>query len=250
MLFDWSYSFLLPTIGDPAGFIQPLTRSHIQSNTYTYEEHFKTVRGSLLLSFFRRSCCRFFAIYSSFSNSFFFFFEYSTGFDVISFIIHFVLHCCVVVEFHSSHSFRSTPHFRTVLSKIQQVLTSSVSSFALCCIAVLLSSSTPATVFRHFAANYSSSSFSAAAAACSNSRPHINFYCRNHERVSCDRGRRRRGSDPAPDHASCRRCYGRACRRYRRRRARRSSRPCRHQATNILDNRSQHVVFSGRVFVQ
>ena len=36
------------------------------------------------------------------------FFENSTGCDVISFVVRFVLQCCVVVEFHSSHSYSSS----------------------------------------------------------------------------------------------------------------------------------------------
>ncbi len=45
------------------------------------------------------------SLYSSFSNSFF---ENSTGCGVISFVVRFVLQCCVVVEFHSSHSCSSS----------------------------------------------------------------------------------------------------------------------------------------------
>jgi hypothetical protein len=37
-----------------------------------------------------------------------FFFENSTGCGVISFVVRFVLQCCVVVEFHSSHSYSSS----------------------------------------------------------------------------------------------------------------------------------------------
>jgi hypothetical protein len=44
----------------------------------------------------------------------------------------------------------------------------------------------------------------------------------------------RRGSDSAPDHASCRCCNGRTRRRSRRRRSRRSGRPCRRLAANIF----------------
>jgi hypothetical protein len=71
--------------------------------------------------------------------------------------------CCVVVEFHSSHSFtispRIAPHFRIVFAKIRQVLTSFRSSFALfraCCVVVRVSLQQQ---FRHFAAYYSSFSY-------------------------------------------------------------------------------------------
>ena len=45
------------------------------------------------------------SLYSSFSK---FFFENSTGCGVISFVVRFALQCCVVVEFHSSHSYSSS----------------------------------------------------------------------------------------------------------------------------------------------
>ena len=141
------YSFFSSFIGDPAGFIQPLTRSRIQSNAYTYEEHFKTVRGSLPLLFFGRL---FFAVsrpcvvveitpatvspYSSFSNNFF---ENSTIFSRCCFFCR-LFFAVLLLRSLQPQFFRYTPRFRTVFSKIRQVVTSSVSSFALCCSAVLL----------------------------------------------------------------------------------------------------------------
>ena len=67
--------------------------------------------------------------------------------------------CCVVVEFHSSHSFAFPPwivHFRVFIAKIWQVLTSLISPFALlraCCVVVEFHSSHS---FANFAVFFSS----------------------------------------------------------------------------------------------
>ena len=67
---------------------------------------------------------------------------------------------CVVVEFHSSHSFAISPwiapHFRMFIVKIRQVLTSLISlfaSFRACCVVVEFHSSHS---FANFAVFYSS----------------------------------------------------------------------------------------------
>ena len=64
--------------------------------------------------------------------------ENSTGFDVNNIAVRFVSHCCVVVELHSSHSFRQFFRF--------QVLSSSISSFASYCQYCVVVEFTPATV--------------------------------------------------------------------------------------------------------
>ena len=142
------YSFFSSFIGDPAGFIQPLTRSRIQSNAYTYEEHFKTVRGSLPLLFFRSSFLRRFAFlcccWDHSSHSFAillifeqFFFENSTILSRCCFFCR-LFFAVLLLRSLRPQFFRYTPRFRNLFSKIRQVVASSVSSFALRCSAVLL----------------------------------------------------------------------------------------------------------------
>ncbi len=98
MLFDWSIVFSPPSLVTPP---VSYSRSHAAIFSQTH---------ILMRNISRRFFCRrFFAVCVALlccwvplqPQS-------STGFDVISFIVRFVLQFCVVVEFHSSHSLSSS----------------------------------------------------------------------------------------------------------------------------------------------
>ena len=148
MLFDWSIVFSPPSLVIPP---VSYNRSHAAVFSQTHILKRNISRRFEALS----RCCffgrLFFAVsrpcvvveitpatvspYSSFSNSFFF--ENSTIISRCCFFCR-LFFAVLLLRSLQPQFFRHTPHFRTDFSKIRQVVASSVSSFALCCSAVLL----------------------------------------------------------------------------------------------------------------